>query len=403
MLRRSLSTIICLLFVHTVLAQGDSILLRGSDTLHYSYTPISEEIAVTAGTPAKSSFWDKIARGNVDRTFDRKIDLSFIGAPSYTKEASVGLGLLVSGLYRVDRTDSLTPPSDVSLFGNVSVSGFYMVGISGNTLFSHNRSRVVYEVSFASKPLDFWGIGYDAGHSNERSDYLRRQVKFDAGYLYSVWKCLYVGGHIQFAHTKASKIDSIAVANNYFEGQKYHYTATGIGVSLQYDTRDYLTAPQKGVYLMVKQMVYPKGLGNCTSTLYKTVANADYYHRLWKGAVLAWDVYGEFNSEDTPWPMLAELGGSYRMRGYYQGKYMDNNLICAQVEYRQYIGHRIGCVVWGGAGNVFRSFNDYQWGHTLPNYGLGLRWEFKQHVNVRIDYGFGKKTSGLVFNINEAF
>ena len=57
-----------------------------------------------------------------------------------------------------------------------------------------------------------------------------------------------------------------------------------------------------------------------------------------------------------------------------------------------------------GAGNVFPSFSGFKWGHTLPNYGIGYRWEFKNRVNVRLDYGFGKKgQSGFLFNINEAF
>ena len=74
-----------------------------------------------------------------------------------------------------------------------------------------------------------------------------------------------------------------------------------------------------------------------------------------------------------------------------------------QVELRQNIWRRIGCVVWGGAGNVFPSFEKFKWGYTLPNYGIGLRWEFKKRINIRVDYGFGKHTSGFLFNINEAF
>ena len=46
----------------------------------------------------------------------------------------------------------------------------------------------------------------------------------------------------------------------------------------------------------------------------------------------------------------------------------------------------------------------FNWKHTLPNYGLGYRWEFKKRVNVRLDYGFGRKgQSGFMFSINEAF
>ena len=91
------------------------------------------------------------------------------------------------------------------------------------------------------------------------------------------------------------------------------------------------------------------------------------------------------------------------MRGYYEGQYKDNDMITLQVELRQNIWRRIGCVVWGGAGNVFPSFEKFKWGHTLPNYGIGLRWEFKKRINIRVDYGFGKHTSGFLFNINEAF
>ena len=56
-----------------------------------------------------------------------------------------------------------------------------------------------------------------------------------------------------------------------------------------------------------------------------------------------------------------------------------------------------------GVGNVFPSFEKFKWGYTLPNYGIGLRWEFKKRINIRVDYGFGKHTSGFLFNINEAF
>lgn len=99
--------------------------------------------------------------------------------------------------------------------------------------------------------------------------------------------------------------------------------------------------------------------------------------QVWKGGLIATDLYAEFNSEGTPWPMLARMGGSQRMRGYYQGRYTDNDMITFQVELRQRIWRRIGCTVWGGAGNVFESLDRFDWSETLPNYGVGLRWELK--------------------------
>ena len=119
---------------------------------------------------------------------------------------------------------------------------------------------------------------------------------------------------------------------------------------------------------------------------------------------MAYDLHAMFNYGDTPWTMLALMGGSYRMRGYYEGRYRDKQMIEAQVELRQKIYGRSGVVVWAGAGNVFPDLGRFRWNQTLPNWGLGYRWEFKKRMNVRLDYGFGKKgQGGFMFGINEAF
>ena len=335
----------------------------------------------------------------MDRTFEKKIDVTFAGGPSFSKNTSLGIGLLAAGLYRLDRTDSVTVPSDVSVFANVSVSGFYALGVTGNTIFAHNRQRVNYTVMFSSAPRSLWGIGYDAGRYNPESTYSEKHYLIEASYLHEVLPRTYVGGIVSFEHTRGVKFSDQA----YLYGQKRSYTATGIGLIVEYDSRDFIPNPYRGVYVSFQECFFPKGLGNCERSLWRTTFTADAYRRVWKGGILAADLYAVFNSEGTPWPMLARLGGNQRMRGYYQGRYTDNDMITLQVELRQRIWRRIGCTVWGGAGNVFPSLDRFDWSHTLPNYGVGLRWELKKRVNVRLDYGFGKKTSGFLLSINEAF
>ena len=96
-----------------------------------------------------------------------------------------------------------------------------------------------------------------------------------------------------------------------------------------------------------------------------------------------------------------------RMRGYYMGSYIDNSQVALQAELRQHIWKRLGATAWLGGATVFSSLKDLrhkqitpQW---LPNWGLGLRYEFKHNVNARIDFGMGRHTSGFVFAIGEAF
>ena len=99
---------------------------------------------------------------------------------------------------------------------------------------------------------------------------------------------------------------------------------------------------------------------------------------------------------------MALLGDNRTMRGYYKGRYRDKHMATLQVEVRQHIYKRIGAVVWGGMGSVFHDKDTFK--HILPNYGIGLRWEFRNRVNIRLDYGFGKSgQNGFMFSINEAF
>lgn len=383
-------------------AQEKGTYIHHGDTVHYTYVPMQDTLTAIAPA-AKRSFLRKIVdyfeQSTVDRTFEKKIDFTFAGGPSYSKNTSFGIGLLASGLYRVDRTDSVTQPSNISIFGNVSVSGFYALGVTGNNIFDRNRQRVDYTVSFSSAPRSLWGIGYNAGRHNKESEYVEKHYLVQGSYLYGVLPHLFVGGRVSFEHTAGKKFTEVA----YLYGQNKGYTATGLGLILEYDSRDFIPNPYKGVYLSFQQTLYPKGLGTCGESLWRTTFTADYYQKVWRGGVIAADLYGEFNSDGTPWPMLARLGGSYRMRGYYQGRYTDRDMITLQVELRQRIWRRIGGVVWGGAGNVFPQLRQFEWDQTLPNYGLGLRWELKKRINIRIDYGFGRKTSGFMLNINEAF
>lgn len=343
---------------------------------------------------------DYFGQSTRDRTFEKKIDFTFAGGPSYSKNTSLGIGLLAAGLYRLDRSDSVTVPSDVSLYANVSISGFYAVGISGNTIFARNRQRVDYTLEFSSAPTDTWGIGYDDVQRGVKSSYTEQRYKIQARYLREVLPHAYIGGLLGFEHARASKYDASAPL---FRGQRSHYTNAGVGLTVEYDSRDFIPNPFRGIYLSFQGIVYPRWLGSCDKTLHRLTFTADYYRRVWRDAVLAFDLYGEFNATGTPWPMLARMGGSQRMRGYYKGQYTDNDLLTAQVELRQRVWRRIGCVAWAGAGNVFASPGAFEWSETLPNYGLGLRWELKQRVNIRLDYGFGKQTSGFLLSINEAF
>lgn len=418
-MKRSILIVVSILVALNASAQNREQLIRDNDTIQYTYTPIAATVNDTIAATAVSMAADSLAvdttapkqrnsifrrliryfeQANEDRTQEKKFDLTWVLGPSYSAVTKVSLGILASGLYRIDRTDTITQPSNVSLYANISTSGYYKVGVTGLNLMDHNRHRIKYDVSFASMPIDYWGIGYDMAQA-AKSSMVEKRYRIDAEYQYEMARNFFAGAALDFTHAAAKKVSN----PDYLLGQRDKYTATGFGLSLQYDSRDFAPNPYKGIYLNLRETYFPAALGT-TATIWRTTFTGNYYQRLWKGCTLALDAYMEYNSgKEIPWSMVAQLGGGYRMRGYYLGQYRDNAMIEVQAELRQKIYNRHGIAVWVGAGNVFPNFNSFRWSQTLPNYGIGYRWEFKHRVNVRVDYGRGRHGGSVVFNVNEAF
>lgn len=330
----------------------------------------------------------------------KKFDFSIIGGPHYSTDTKLGIGLVAAGLYRANANDTLLPPSNVSLFGDVSTVGFYMLGIRGTHIFPQDKYRADYTIYFYSFPCKFWGMGYDMGDDDSnKSDMKRWQARFKASFLFHLGDNLYLGPMVSYDYVIGRRIERPELLN----GMDQHTWNIGAGFSAVYDTRDVLTYPHRGFYINLSQCFRPRFMGN-DYAFSTTELQVDAYQRVWKGAILAEDFRTMLNFGNPSWGMMALLGNSNSMRGYYEGRYRDKHKMEAQVELRQHVWKRNSLTTWVGAGTVFHKFSEMRSRHFLPNFGIGYRWEFKKNVNVRLDYGFGKAgQTGFLFSINEAF
>lgn len=358
-----------------------------------------DTMALRAGKSWVNRILDYFNDSNKNKKHKR-FDFSVIGGPHYASDTKFGLGLVAAGLYRTDPNDSILPPSNVSLYGDVSSVGFYMLGVRGNHIAPKGRYRIDYHLYFYSFPADFWGIGYEMGDNDaNKSDMKRWQAQAEVSFLFRVADNFYIGPMASYDYVIGKHIERPEL----LQGMDQHTWNVGAGVSLVYDNRDNLTNPHRGIYLNINQMFRPGFMGK-DYAFSTTAFRFDAYQRLGKGTVLAEDIGANLNFGNPSWGMMAELGGTHSMRGYYEGRYRDKHSLEATVELRQHVWKRNGIVVWVGAGTIFPKFSALRSKQILPNAGVGYRWEFKKNVNVRLDYGFGKSgQSGFLFNINEAF
>lgn len=131
--------------------------------------------------------------------------------------------------------------------------------------------------------------------------------------------------------------------------------------------------------------------------------NVRHYLQVSSQTIVAMELYSQAFTGDVPWYDQAMLGDDQRMRGYYQGQYRDRNQLSTQVEVRHSFNQRHGMVAWVGAGTIAPHYNELLEQSWLPTVGIGYRFAFKARINVRVDMGFGKESSGFYFHVNEAF
>lgn len=371
-------------------------------------TPESATAEEIAAVPADSVH--VVKKGLINKIIDyfnesnkvrrnKGFDFSIIGGPHYSSDTKFGIGLVAAGLYRTSPADTVSPPSDVAVYADATTSMFFKLGIRGNHILPGDRARLRYDVNFASVATKFWGIGYDMAVDNgNESNYKYLVSQAQVSYVWRLHRNVYLGPLATFDYINGRDFQKPEL----WCGEADRTFNVGVGLTFQFDNRDFLTNASRGVYLRIDQRFNPRFLCN-RYAFSLTELTLAWYHPLWRSATIATELHSRLTYGNTPWGLLSTLGGSYNMRGYFEGRYRDKSEIDCCVELRQHVWRRNGVVVWVGAGTIFPKFSALRWSKVLPNYGIGYRWEFKKRVNVRLDLGFGRHQTGFIFSINEAF
>ena len=251
---------------------------------------------------------DYYSRSNVDRTFEKKIDWSIAPGPNYSSDVGFGIGFLLAGLYRLDRTDSVTAPSNISIYGNFTTEKFVLLRFSGDNIYNHNKQRLSYSGAFVYFPGAFYGVGYNAGKEGYAQDLTTTMGAFRISYCTSLVGRFYIGvsGGIDYSGAKyknsgmADRMNGIQAdvesgkpvpggkmgeLYNLWQEGRYdpakqdpfsNYIATtgdkpnafnaNVGLFAQYDTRDVTFNASKGIFIKAEAKWYPEWLGNTRRT-----------------------------------------------------------------------------------------------------------------------------------------
>jgi outer membrane protein assembly factor BamA len=259
------------------------------------------------------------------------------------------------------------------------------------------------ELGYYKYSYNFYGIG-----NNQPEDYVEKYrvnyPRIRINVLRKIYKGISAGMRYWYENDKIISLETgKQLASNTIVGSKGG-RISGAGIVLNYDTRNDLFFPSNGIIVESSYQFFQKKLGSNFNFSRLTIDASGYYSP-GKHHVIAANFVFENSSGTVPFNYLALLGGTKRMRGYYEGRYRDKNLLLFQMEYRAMLWKRFGAAVFGGMSGVANNISDFTPNIFHFDYGAGLRFKLskKENVNVRLDAGFGRKTSGIYLTIGEAF
>lgn len=327
------------------------------------------------------------------------IDWGILPGPFVNPEQGFGIGVAAVGLYTPYDWQKGDPYSTVTITSYGSTSGSYGLGLNNRTYLKGDKVRLLGEAWISHTPGYYWGIGSQAAENDSNKvQYEGQRLQLSPKIAVEIAPNTYA--KLGWQWQSFNKVDG--VDGDILPSEVTNATSSGVLLGMEYDTRDFEPNPMRGQFLDIEWIANRDSLGS-DEDYDNLVANYRLYQQWSNSTIIAMEVYSQSIFGDAPWFDYAQLGDDQRMRGYYQGQYRDKHQLSTQIEIRHTIAGRHGVVAWLGAGNIAPTYHDLFASSWLPTVGVGYRFAFKARINVRVDLGVGKDSTGFYFQINEAF
>jgi len=337
----------------------------------------------------------------------KKVSLGFVILPVvlYMPETKWGGG--VGGLitYRSAKSAPTERPSSLYFYAIYTQLKQFSTQWEPEFYFQKEKYLLRSKILFEKYPDKFWGVGSNTPDEAEEN-YTPRTFSVETSFQKRILaeQKLYAGIQYIFETYKMLKTEPGKSLDQGLWPGSAGWTASGLGFILNWDTRDNIFTPRRGNYWQFSTFFNEKFLG---SDFNYTSLKLDLrkFFPITATHVLAFQALFQSATGEVPFKWYAKLGGDSIMRGYYSGRYRDHHLIAFQGEYRLPVWWRFGLTGFAGLGDVSDKFGHFKLGEFKYSVGFGIRFLVvpKEGTNLRLDFAWGKGTSGFYFTAREAF
>lgn len=250
-------------------------------------------------------------------------------------------------------------------------------------------------------PNRFFGIGNEAD-LDER--YTSRSTTLGVGVERRIGSSFYLGGSYALSRVELTEVEEGgALAGGTVRGGDGG-VLSGLGIGVTYDTRDDIVATRRGGYARLRVERYDHALGS-DYAFTRLDVDARHFTPTRASQLLALRGVARMTTEGAPFQSLGQLGGATLLRGFPAGRFRDRQLLAAQLEYRVALGWRLGAAGFASAGQVARAPSDFSAAdfHLAGGAGLHFVVDREANLNLRVDFGFARGSSGVYVQVGQVF
>lgn len=301
------------------------------------------------------------------------------------------------GMQSENAAKYLIPPS-VSVVGAAYTgNGSYAAGLGHLGFFKQGRIRYSGGVVYSDIDLDYYNladIALTKPLSISTKGYgIFQTVKFKAGDL-----PLYVGPIQRYIKADLTFNSALSDSVNNPVGQNFidelgdflarEVTTSGLGVGIDYDTRDNIFTPTKGAFYELSYIAYRDSIGSDIEYDWYRLDGQNYFQLSsdWRAGI---HVVAEIADTDERLPPFATPG--INMRGIPAARYQGSHVATLEAELTWQMNYRWSVLGFAGAGRAGNSTSDFSAEESQVSKGVGFRYLIaKQYgFNMGIDVARG--------------
>jgi uncharacterized protein (DUF2141 family) len=279
---------------------------------------------------------------------------SWVWAPfaGYTPESKVLFGMNAARLFKFKGADSSARTSLADVFAIYTIQKQTIIEQNYTIFSNHDRWMDHGYSKYLKFPQYYFGVGNHLPSTNkELISY--EEIKLEHVLLRKITKGMFVGGgfrYVNIYNLKSEQAEGILETQHPlgYKGSR----SVGLTLAFSSDTRDNIYNSFQGHLIKLRYNMHDKILGGQFKFQFLEVDLRKFISLRSQKDVLAFQLYSQITMGNTPWNEMGTLGNDMIMRGYYSGRYRDNNLFAVQAEYRLRLSRAFGLVSFIGAGDV---------------------------------------------------